>query len=330
MNWKNVTVIVCSIFILASIGLGVSIIYSDYLYNPIGSLNTLQVMSNVESEYPAYAVSTTDVPLFNAIKKWAKEEQATILFKNGLSAGCGFYGFSDWLKQEVGIDGYSDNECAVYVADDPAIEKAYVNDNVFLPESVGLKIAGIYSTADLPSVLTNVDFLYPLSIAATADGMYFTDTKDIEKLAALFDANGYSVIVSRQYNHLTFGELIKRLASESFLSKAVLFAMIGLIFCFVYNILMLYKDNTHKLWIHHLFGLSKKQIFLKIILLTTGMILAAALIFRIVLLNSLTYMNRSDLSHIFNSTLLLYLMLNGSVNMIGYWQLSRQFKLKGA
>ncbi|MEG0835637.1 MAG: hypothetical protein RR413_09360 [Christensenellaceae bacterium] len=330
MNWKNTVVVLCSILILVAIGLGVSIIYSDYLYSPTGTLDTLQVMSNTEPGYNSPSASATDAQLFEAIEKWAKEEQATILFKNGLSAGCGFCGFSDWAKQELGIDDYQNDEGGIYVADTPAIQKAYVSGNVLLPGSAGLEIRGTYSSSILPQILTNVDFLYPLSISTTASGMYFTDAKETEKLVALFDSSGYSVVTNRQSNNLTLGQLMKRLVSDSFLSRAVLFAMTGLVFCFVYSVLMLYRDNARKLWVHHLFGLSRKRILLGILLLMAGMVSLATLLFSVVLLNGLTYMSSTDLRSIFSGTLMLYIILTVFVNGMGYYQLSRQFRLRGA
>lgn len=329
MNLKNTVVLICSILILVTLGLGVSIIYSDYLYSPTGALDTLQVMSNAEPGYNSPATSVADTQLFQSVEKWAEEEHVTVLFKNGLSAGCGFCGYSEWAKQELGIDDYN-NISGVYVSDDPAIQQAYVNGNVFLPGSAGLEIMGTYSSATLPPILANVDFLYPLSISSTASGMYFTDAADTEKLVELFEANGYSVVTTRQTNTLTFGQLMKRLISDSFLSRAVTFAMIGLIFCYIYSILMLYKDNTRKLWIHHLYGLSRKQILFGVSLLSIGTVLVSILLFSVLLMNGLTYMSATDLRYIFNATLILYAVLTVSVNCLGYFRLSRQFRLRGA
>lgn len=330
MNWKNTVVTLCSTLILVAIGLGVSIIYSDYLYSPTGTLDTLQIISNAEPGSYSPTASSADTQLFQDIEKWAKEEQVTVLFKNGLSAGCGFCGYSDWAKQELGIDDYQKGEGGVYVTDDPAIQVAYVSGNVFLPGSAGLEIRGTYSGAILPPILTNVDFLYPLSISTSASGIYFTDAKNIEKLAALFEASGYSVVTTRQANTLTLGQLMQRLISDSFLSRAVLFAMAGLIFCFIYSVLMLYKDNTRRLWVHHLFGLSRKRILFGILLLTAGMVFVSALLFGALLINGLTYMSATDLRRIFRGTLMLYTILTVSVNCVGYFRLSRQFSLRGA
>lgn len=330
MKWKNIVVILCATLILVAVGLGISIIYSDYLYSPTGNLNTLQVMSNQEPGYENRNTSAADAKLFEAIMNWAKEEQATILFKNGFSAGCGFCGFSDYAKQELGIDDYLIDGGGVYVTDDPAIQNAYVSDNVLLPGSAGLEIRGVYSSAVLPPILKNADFLFPLAISTTASGMYFTDAANTEMLVDIFEANGYSVVTQRQPHGMTIGQLINKLISESFLSRAVLLAMTGLVFCFIYSVLMLYKDNTRKIWIHHLFGLSRKRILFWLVLLSIGMVATAGLLFYLILRNGLTYMSPSDIQTILSSTITFYIILTVSVNGIGYYRLSRQFRLRGA
>lgn len=329
MSWKNIAVVLCSVLILAAIGLGGAIIYSDYLYSPTGTLDTLQVRSNKEPGYGGPAVPAADAQLLRAIEAWAEEEQATVLFKNGLSAGCGFCGYSDWAKRELGLDDVRSGEGGVYVSDDPAIQAAYVRGDVFLPGSAGLEIRGTYPSAALPPVLTDADFLYPLSISLSVDGIYFTDGEDMEGLAALFEGSGYSVVAARRTNTLTLGELLRRLRSDSFLSRAVLFAMTGLIFCFLYSVLTLYQDNARKLWVHHLFGLSGKRLLAGNLLLTAGMVSASALLFGVLLRNGLTYMGAADLRRIFRGTLALDTVLAVLANCAGCFRLSRQFRLRG-
>lgn len=328
MNWKNIVVTLCSVLILVAIGLGVAIVYSDYLYSPTGSLDTLQVMGNGEPGFGR--ISAADAQLLRDVEAWAKEEGATVLFKNGLSAGCGFCGYSDWAERELGLDGAQSGEGGVYVSDDPAIQAAYVSGDVFLPKSAGLEIRGTYRSGTLPPVLSDSDFLYPLGISASVDGIYFTDARDLEKLEALFEAGGYSVIATRQTNTLTWKQLARRLVSDSFLSRAVLCAMAGLIFCFVYSVLMLYQDNTRRLWVRHLFGLSRRRILVGMLLLAAGMVLASALLFGALLVNGLTYLGAADLRRIFGGVLALDGILALSVSCAGYLRLSRQFRLRGA
>ncbi len=326
MNRKNGSAILCTILMLVAVGLGVSIIYSDYLYNPTGGLGSIQVQSGREPGTPSMHDASGSA-LLQKLGQWAQEEQATVFFKDVTTAGCGFYGYSDWMKKHMGIE--TPNHQGVYIADDPAIQEAYVSGDVFLPGRAGLEIQGMYDSWDLPPILEGVDFLYPLSIGVNTEGMYFTDAKDMRKLVSLFEDNGYSVWVSRETETMALWQLPGRLISDGFLSRAVLCAMLGLTFCFVYTITMLYKDNGRRLWIHYVFGLSKKRMMLAILLWMAGTILTAALLFYVLLSNGLTYMSRGDLQRILVSTLCVYTVLTLLGNGFGVLHLSRQFRLRG-
>lgn len=326
MNRKNGSAILCTILMLVAIGLGVSIIYSDYIYNPIGGFGSIRVRSGREPGSPS-PNDSSEIALLQKIGQWAQEKQATVFFKDVTTAGCGFYGYSDWMKKHMGIE--TPNHQGVYVADDPAIREAYVSGDVFLPGRAGLEIQGMYDSSDLPPILEGMDFLYPLTMGANTEGIYFTDAKDMHQLVSLFEENGYSVWVSKETEAITLWQLPGRLISDGFLSRAVLCAMLGLTFCFVYTIAILYKDNGRRLWIHYVFGLSKKRMLLAILLWMAGTILTAALLFYVLLSNGLTYMSQGDLQRILGSTLCIYTVLTLLGNGFGVLHLSRQFQLRG-
>lgn len=326
MNRKNGFAILCTILMLVAMGLGVSIIYSDYLYNPTGGLGSIQVRSGREPGTPSMHDASGSA-LLQKVGQWAQEEQVTVLFKDATTAGCGFYGYSDWMQRNIGVE--TPNHQGVLIADDPAIREAYVSGDVFLPGRGGLEIQGMYHGSDLPPILEGVDFLYPLSIGAGAEGMYFTDAKDLQKLASLFEEQGYSVWVSRQTEAMSLWQLPGRLIADGFLSRAVLCAMLGLTFCFVYTIAMLYKDNGRRLWIHCIFGLSKKRMVAAILLQMAGTILTAALLFYGLLARGLTYMSPGDIHRILVGTLCIYTVLTLLGNGLGVLSLSRWFRLRG-
>ena len=52
MRKKNWAALLCSILILASIGLGVSIIYSDYYFSPVSGLQSFTV-ADVSRDIPS-------------------------------------------------------------------------------------------------------------------------------------------------------------------------------------------------------------------------------------------------------------------------------------
>lgn len=235
-----------------------------------------------------------------------------------------------WTEQELGIENYQGNEDGVYVTDDPGFRETYVHGNILLPGTADLEIKGTYSSASVLPLLRDVDFLYPITIAASADGMYFTDAKNTERLEAIFHENGYSVVSRSQPNNITLRNLIRKLMTNGTMYIAILCAMIGLIFSFIYGIMTLYRANARKLWIHHMFGLTKGRIALGIFLLAAGIAGVAAVLFRVVLVYASSYMGESDFRSIFRGTLMFYILLSAGVHGACYFGISRQFRLRGA
>ena len=92
MRKKNWAALLCSILILASIGLGVSIIYSDYYFSPVSGLQSFTV-ADVSRTYlhPEEDAGTPSAApsdeLYALLERWALENEATILYKNGFAAG---------------------------------------------------------------------------------------------------------------------------------------------------------------------------------------------------------------------------------------------------
>lgn len=316
MRKKNWAALLCSILILASIGLGVSIIYSDYYFSPVSGLQSFTV-ADVSRTYlhPEEDAGTPSAApsdeLYALLERWALENEATILYKNGFAAGCGILDGSNWLREAVGLSLPCDAQ-GVLTAEDAAFSETYVRDGRFLPDALGLPVLGTYREQDVPSVISNAGFLYPLSMSGAKDGMYFTDGADTSGLTALFESRGYTVTDQRQ--HLSLPALAAKLLTDSVLSRAISVAMLGLIFCFSYVVLTMYRENDRRYQIYHLFGLSKARLFLRSTLTAMGIALTAALLFGVALYRGLTYMPDSDLTTLLIGTNLIDLYMSNLIN----------------
>jgi hypothetical protein len=110
-------------------------------------------------------------------------------------------------------------------------------------------------------------------MSGAKDGMYFTDGTDTSGLTALFENSGYTVTDQRQ--RLSLPALAAKLLTDSVLSRAISAAMLGLIFCFSYVVLTVYRENDRRYQIYHLFGLSKARLFLRSTLTAMGIALTA-------------------------------------------------------
>ena len=329
MKIKTALILLISVLILVALGFGISIIYSDYIYNPNGTLSTLQIGIENDTGYIDSTISSKDKQFLVELDQWAKDYQATIIFKDGLTAGAGYCSYSNWEQNNLEITKSGDNPNGVYVLNSQTVLEPYASEGVFLPNMAGLEIAGYYSESLLPLTIKGCDFLYPITAATTVRGMYFTDTNDLDALIDFFENHGYTILSMKESSTPTVVQLIQKLITDGPLAMAVLVAMTGLMFCFVYVNLVLYRDITRTLKIHHLFGLSIKRMISGIAGISVIVVLTSTLLFRILLANGLTYLSRSDLNTIFRVALVVYIVLAVIVNMAGCHRLFRRICQKG-
>lgn len=304
MKKRNLTFFTLSCLLLTVIGLGVSIIYSDYIYTPARGLVSINVTKQLSPSWepsmnnPYSSRLASD--FMKSVDNWAKESRAAIIYKNAFSSGCGYSDYSGWLISSLGIPA-AENKTAggkeVYTTEGNSFNAAYVNDGILFPGKANLRISGTFNDESLPPVLAGCDYLYPLTMASTTDGVYLTDASEIDSLLKLFDDKGYEILhVQRP---LSIFALAKRMLSDGHVTRAVACAMVGLFFCFIYSTVMLYRENIKSLQIHRIFGLSKKRIVLGSIVIAVLVSTAAVGVFSIILFRGLSYMSKYDLNYLF-------------------------------
>ncbi len=327
MKMKSVAIIVFAILILASIGLGYAIVYSDYLYAPNGDLTSILVYNMaLEPDAEPGSVSGQDtVQIIAEVETWAEQNHACVFLKNGFVAGCGYCAYSDWMEHQ--LKTRINNGC-VYVSDKPDFRAGYVTEGVLFPGTLNIAIDGHYDPNAVLATFQNVDFFYPLHAAVVADGMFFTDAEDASGLASIFTERGYEIYMHNP-TRMTIGQLIPKLLTDSVMSITLMFALLGLVFCFVYDVLILHRDNTSRLWVHYRFGLSMRGIRRRVLVLAVFIAIVALVLIRLILTNSMTYMPAHDLNLIFVRTAGSFFVLSLCVNGLGYAGIRRQFRLKG-
>ncbi len=101
MKQRNLMVLTLSCALLIIIELGVSIIYSDYIYNPAKGLISINVASqtyndpNWEPGMENPTSSQNAANLMQEIDDWANSAKAAVIHKNAFSAGCGYSDYPD-------------------------------------------------------------------------------------------------------------------------------------------------------------------------------------------------------------------------------------------
>ena len=327
MNIKSAAIIVFAILILAAIGLGYAIVYSDYLYMPNGDLTSVLVynMAHDPDAEPGSGSGRDTAQIIAEVEAWAEQNRSCVFLKNGFVAGCGYFAYSDWMEHQ--LKTRISNGC-IYAGDKADFRAGYTAGDVLFPGTLNLAIDGRYDPDAIPAAFQNVDFFYPLNAAVVADGMFFTDAKDVSGLAAIFTKRGYEISV---YNPegMTIGRLIGNLLTDSIMSVTLLFALLGLVFCFVYDILILHRDNAGRLWVHYRFGLSMRGIGRRVLVLAFFIAITALALIRLIITNGLAYLPEHDLNLISAGTAGGFFVLSVCVNGLGYAGIRRQFRLKG-
>lgn len=330
MNRKNIVLLLISCMILTVMGLGASIIYSDYIYNPTRGFVMISVSDAANQNWepgmditPNKETQNRASNLLKSLDAWADAQRATIIHKNAFVAGCGYCDYSGWIESLLDSAGAESDDVnkGVYTTNNPSFLEAYVRDGVLMPGNLNFIIAGTYDESKLPASLVNVDFLYPLAMSATAEGVYLTDAQDVDSVADIFEESGYEIIDIRQ--PLSLPEIIGKMLSDGFITRAAACAMVGLILCFAYNILLLYRENIRSLQIHHIFGLSKKRMLLGSIVIAAIISMLASGLFALILFNGLTYMSMSDLNILFAYVTVGIVLLSISISIIGYIRISK-------
>ena len=134
MKQRNLMVLTLSCALLIIIELGVSIIYSDYIYNPAKGLISINVASqsyndpNWEPGMENPTSSQNAANLMQEIDDWANSAKAAVIHKNAFSAGCGYSDYSGWLLSALGVSKAKDETTGgkgVYTTEGNSFNDAY-------------------------------------------------------------------------------------------------------------------------------------------------------------------------------------------------------------
>lgn len=135
MKQRNLMVLTLSCALLIIIELGVSIIYSDYIYNPAKGLISINVASqsyndpNWEPGMENPTSSQNAANLMQEIDDWANSAKAAVIHKNAFSAGCGYSDYSGWLLSALGVSKAKDETTGgkgVYTTEGNSFNDAYL------------------------------------------------------------------------------------------------------------------------------------------------------------------------------------------------------------
>ncbi|NJP41777.1 hypothetical protein HCH52_12090 [Oscillospiraceae bacterium HV4-5-C5C] len=339
MKRRYFTFALITIALLLSIDLGLGIIYADYYYNPFARFSLIQVY-NTEPMRESVTLSKQDQRILKELERWAADQQSVLIFRQG-TAGVGFAGNLAHLQSVFDIydtidiqesETQSEHDAAhpmVYLSDNPALVTAYVDQGIFLPGYIDWPVAGYYSQERLPVGFSSVDYLYSLAFATSVNGVYFSDALDLQGLFAIFKGTPYEVNMTRRAEGLNVTELLVRLVGDGFLSRSLLFALLGLVFSLFYCTSLIYRASERQFWIRHLFGLSYKYMCFQVTGSSLMLIIINYVLNKVILDFGLGFFSRADIRYILFVDCVISGLLLILANGIGLIILSQYMRKRG-
>lgn len=329
--------VVAIVAIGASLGLGASLVYADYLYNRYGDLTYLSVRSPadpfVSTEEERIELQQDVRDSLGEVCDWALANDATVLFKSGNYSSVGNYGVvsgSDLLERELGIKGFVAGEAGAYVRADRSLTDAYVESGTLLPGVLDLPVLGTFEPRASIAALNSSDFYYPLSLATGASGYMFTDAKDGTGLVDLLESRGFEVTTYGEPFEESLGKLPEALLFGTPATSALLVAMLSLACALVLLNALCYRGLEHDCWIRHCCGLSLGGIALRSALAALLLATAQFVVFVPVLLAERSYLGANDLLRLSACVLAMLLALSVASHGIGLiWLLGRMRMREG-
>ena len=318
----------------ASLGLGASIIYADYLYTPYGDLAYLGVTPpSPDGGYAQEGMSGHESDIGEALSQvsdWAMANEATVLYAagQGFVVNFGAVMGSDLLERELGILGYSSKGEGVYFRRDPSLIDAYVSGDIAFSGVLDLPVIGYYEPTSSIAVLNNADFFYPLSYTTSSSGYMYTDAQDMTGLIDLLESHGFSVTVYSTPIMETISKLPEKLLFGGVTSKALVVSMVALVVCLWYIAARIYHGHGREIWIRHCCGLSVRRIACLSVAITLALSTVQFVVFLFILLNDRSYLGQSDLVRLSILTFLALVVLMQTANVTGLLWLIRRLRVR--
>ena len=205
---------------------------------------------------------TSDDMTFESLKKdldqWAKEHHAILFFRGASAAGIATVDYAGWIQENWHIPFDGTGSKTVIVSRENEHINSYIDGDILFPDSFHYRIVGEFERSKAPIFQQEAFFYYPLAESTNVSGVLFTNQTDKAALRSLTDVIAKS---GREADYQTFTdqrvgifEAIFQMLHENFISRSLIFAFLGLIFCAVFAISMMYRESNRYLKIHHLFG----------------------------------------------------------------------------
>ena len=191
---------------------------------------------------------------------WARRNQAVVFYK----------GFSGWFQRtwQTPFDGREAKTALVQKGSRNL--HAYMKGDTLFPGMYNYRILGEFDGNRSPTFQDDAFFYYPLADITDLQGLLFTNVdsgESLSELTGIIEKTGRSIEYQTYTDsNLNILQVLKKMFIDDFVSRSLLFAFLGLVFCAVFAMSMMYQESNRFMVIHHLYGASYASLFVRLLL----------------------------------------------------------------
>lgn len=223
---------------------------------------------NYESE-PGILTDSHIGSLPDELDEWARKHRAVLFYKGFFSAGIAAVDYADWFEKtwHVPFDGQEPKTVIVKKGNENL--NFYKEGDILFPKVYDYRILGEFDGNRVPTFQGDSFFYFPLTDLTEMQGLLFTNITDEKALAELTDIIEKSGRAAEPQTLSDSGsnlfEVIIQMLMGDFITCSMLFAFLGLVFCAVFAVSILYRESNRYMKIHHLYGATYGYLFLRLL-----------------------------------------------------------------
>lgn len=212
------------------------------------------------------------------LEAWCKKNRALLLNRNN-NSHIGVFDSAGWFRDSWGVDFDGFTRKQAIVKDDPGILSVFMEDGVLFPRQFRYQVVGRYSDEAITPVQGDAFYYISLRDYVINKGEIFgelytdvTDEAALTELKEILHRGGCSGLqqIGFATESLSVPKLVRHMLRSDPVSRSLLLAVLGLLFCGAFSVSMLYRESNRSLRIHHLYGATYRRLYLRLLLELVG------------------------------------------------------------
>lgn len=187
---------------------------------------------------PGAQVRTKLGTLREDLDDWARRNQAVVFYKGFSSAGIAALDYAGWFKKtwHTPFDGREAKTALIQKENGNLY--TYTEGDTLFPGTYNYHILGEFDGNRSPTFQGDAFFYYPLADITDLQGLLFTNVdsgESLSELTSIVEKTGRSIEYQTYTDsNLNILEVLKKMFMDDFVSRSLLFAFLGLVFCAVF------------------------------------------------------------------------------------------------